>query len=89
MPEADWRDLIAATRKVIAVSGFIKDEDVPALLRLGFHDYLAKPFKFADLVDRAIEEARIETVLAPSGIGDLLRELGDAAGPQVYGLAGA
>ena len=58
--DLDGRELFARIKdarehehvKVIAVSGYIKDEEVPALLDLGFHDYVAKPFKFADLVDR-------------------------------------
>jgi two-component system, OmpR family, response regulator len=39
--------------KVIAISGFVKDEEVQPLLHSGFDDYLAKPFKLSDLMAKA------------------------------------
>ena len=38
--------------KVIALSGYIKDEEVPDLMRLGFHDYVSKPFAPDELMSK-------------------------------------
>jgi excisionase family DNA binding protein len=38
--------------KVIAISGFIKQEEVQSLLDSGFDDYLGKPFKLAELMQK-------------------------------------
>ena len=46
--------------KVIAISGYIKEEEVEELLSSGFDDYLAKPFKLSDLMQR------VEQFITPS-----------------------
>ncbi|MBN1522479.1 MAG: response regulator [Candidatus Aureabacteria bacterium] len=38
--------------KVIAISGYIKQEEVDDLLKAGFNDYLAKPFKLSELMKK-------------------------------------
>ena len=58
--DINGRDVIKTLRsdddhkdiKVIAMSGYIKTEEVEDLLKCGFDDYLAKPFKLADLMKK-------------------------------------
>jgi excisionase family DNA binding protein len=38
--------------RVLAISGYLADEDVDSLADYGFDDYLKKPFSLADLTDR-------------------------------------
>ena len=45
-------DAEQAKVKVIAISGYIKTEEVQELLDCGFDDYLAKPFKLSDLMNK-------------------------------------
>jgi excisionase family DNA binding protein len=38
--------------RILAISGYLADEDVDSLADYGFDDYLKKPFSLADLTDR-------------------------------------
>ncbi|MCK5708630.1 MAG: response regulator [Candidatus Aureabacteria bacterium] len=58
--DINGRDVIKTLRsdekhedvKVIAISGYIKSEEIDELLNAGFNDYLSKPFKLSELMDR-------------------------------------
>ena len=38
--------------KVIAISGFIEPDEVSDLIDIGFHDYMAKPFRLTEITER-------------------------------------
>ncbi len=58
--DMDGRELIKTVRgdsrhgnpRIIAMSGFVRDDEAAALQTLGFDDYLAKPFTLPDLLER-------------------------------------
>ncbi|MBN2144563.1 MAG: response regulator [Candidatus Aureabacteria bacterium] len=49
--------------KVIAISGFVKDDEIKTLLSSGFDDYLAKPFKLSDLMHKVEELLEIPLMI--------------------------
>ena len=40
------------TTRILAISGYLTDEDAESLVEYGFDDYLKKPFHISDLQDR-------------------------------------
>jgi DNA-binding response OmpR family regulator len=65
LPDGDGRDFCAKLRKqghalpIIMLTGLVADDDVISGLECGANDYVAKPFKMAELVARLQAHLRI------------------------------